>query len=372
MLEEYGIEVIYFVAILIFVIIFLVVKNKRKSVKPESLSDARRELELNTVSRVKNDEYDEKGGVFHDEERDTYARSASEEFDGKEEGTFGETARTKKETLKMADNSPKRVLSKRSVPPHGKITKEDFNEFAGARILVAEDNIINQKVIKGLLANTGIEIVIANDGQEALDILEKESDFLLILMDAHMPRVDGFEATRKIRENQRYDHILVVALSGDTALDDVNKMKAAGMSEHLEKPLKISDFYDIFYAYSEEGSKIKVIMTKELNGNQGLDICGGDENFYIDILREFVAIYENSTSELGDLLKREELDKADKLLLDVIGVTANIGAESLNETAKTIKSAISNATDKSYLSLVDNYKTQLDNLIRDIKNYYKI
>lgn len=176
------------------------------------------------------------------------------------------------------------LIQKRSVPPHEKITKQNFSEFAGERILVAEDNLINQKVLLGLLAGSGIELVLANDGQEALDILENDTNFLMILMDAHMPRVDGFEATRIIRANPQYDHILVVALSGDTASDDIHKMKSAGMSEHLEKPLRMEALYKIFYAYTgNSAKKVNVTefkITKNLDTKIGLETCGDDEGFY--------------------------------------------------------------------------------------------
>ncbi|MEN8303657.1 MAG: response regulator, partial [Campylobacterota bacterium] len=206
---------------------------------------------------------------------------------------------------------------------------------------------------------------------------EKDSDFLLVLMDAHMPRVDGFEATRQIRANPDYDHILVVALSGDTAADDIKKMTEAGMSEHLEKPLRMEALYDIMYAYTGTDSKTKedddeyitIYMTKELDGDQGLDVCGGDEEFYHEILNEFVATYENSTQELGDLLRSGDLKAADRLLLDLVGLTANIGAKNLNDISQIIKASLNDTTEKSYLTLVDQYKTSLDNLIKDIKEY---
>ena len=290
---------------------------------------------------------------------------------GSEEGDFGECQEPEEES---APNTHHQIL-KRDVPTHAKITKEYFKEFSGHRILVAEDNLINQKVLTGLLAGSGIDIVIANDGQEALDILQNDDDFLMVLMDAHMPRVDGFEATRAIRKESKYDHILVVALSGDTAADDIRKMTEAGMGEHLEKPLRMDALYDILYAYSGEESGnvasdyIEVVMTKELNGDQGLEVCGGDEVFYREILTEFITSYENSTQELGELLHREELQKADKLLLDIIGITANIGAESLNAIASDIKHSLSDTKERSYLTLADQYKISLENLIKDIKEY---
>ncbi|WP_434657042.1 response regulator [Sulfurimonas sp. NW9] len=122
-----------------------------------------------------------------------------------------DTKAAKKEEALKAEQSgqstatpQKKIQEKKiqhSVPRHAKITKEDFKIFAGERILLAEDNLINQKVILGVLGDSGIEVVVANDGQEALDILKTDKNFLIILMDAHMPRVDGFEATRAIRHD---------------------------------------------------------------------------------------------------------------------------------------------------------------------------
>lgn len=270
---------------------------------------------------------------------------------------------------------------KRSVKKHGKITKENFKEFQGYKILVAEDNIINQKVLKGLLDESGIELVIANDGREALDILNQDDDFLLILMDAHMPRLDGFEASREIRSNPRFDHILIVALSGDTAADDIRKMQEAGMSEHLEKPLQIDALYDIFYAYTEATQEdnlqqdtdaqegVEVIQSKELDGEKGLEICGGDEAFYHDILNEFVQTYSDSDEKLKNFIKNNALDDADKLLLDIVGVSANIGAFSLNHTAQLIKESLQKIANKQDFILPDQYSVHLTRLLQDIKEY---
>lgn len=295
---------------------------------------------------------------------------ATESLSGTEEGSFGIDTLQEDQT---AQNSLR--AKKREVPPHAKITKANFQEFSGLRILVAEDNLINQKVISGLLADTGIDLVMANDGKEALDILEKDNNFSFILMDAHMPRIDGFEATKAIRANPRYEHILVVALSGDTAADDIKKMQNAGMQEHLEKPLRIDALYDILYAYTgpdmqEDGQEyVKVIMTQELNGDKGLNICGGDEAFYREILHEFVQNYSDSAQTINIYLQNKQLAQADQLLLDIIGITANIGADTLNSFAKDLKDALGDTQEKSYVSLVDQYEKHLNSLLKDIKSY---
>jgi len=379
MLEQYQTEILALVALLVVILIYIMIKKRgSKADDSKELEDSSEELVEIEIEEEEDivDEYNDT--TIHDteEEKAEETQEPKDEFSGSEEGTFEDPPMQRK-----ADNTPlieaTHKIKKRSVPPHDKITKDNFKEFAGQRILVAEDNLINQKVINGLLADSGIEVTIADDGQEALDILKKDSDFLLILMDAHMPRVDGFEATREIRANPEYDHILVVALSGDTAADDIKKMTEAGMSEHLEKPLRMEALYDIFYAYtgteskdeSEDGEYVHVYVTKELDGDQGLDVCGGDEDFYREILNEFISTYENSTQELGDLLRSGKLEEADKLLLDLVGLTANIGAKNLNDISHIIKASLNDTTEKSYLTLVDQYKTSLDNLIKDIKEY---
>lgn len=384
MLEQYQTEILALVALLVVILIYIIIKKRTSKVggsmeieeRPEELA----EIEIDEEDIV--DEYDNNSlqNTIEEEKEEVKTPKKQEpkdEFNGSEEGTFEEPPMQRK-----SDNTPTieptHKIKKRNVPPHDKITKDNFKEFAGEKILVAEDNLINQKVINGLLANSGIEVTVADDGQEALDILKKDSDFLLVLMDAHMPRVDGFEATREIRANSQYDHILVVALSGDTATDDIKKMTEAGMSEHLEKPLRMEALYDILYAYTgtdskensnDDGEYVHVYVTQELDGDQGLDVCGGDEDFYREILYEFVSTYENSTQELGDLLRSGDLVAADRLLLDLVGLTANIGAKNLNDISQIIKASLNDTIEKSYLTLVDQYKTSLDNLIRDIKEY---
>ncbi len=375
MLEQYQTEIFALVALLVVVFIYIIIKKRGSKTKNfseiEKNSEDLTQIEIEEPQDII-DEYDDvpvKNTAK--KERELYG------FGGSEEGTFKEAPKHR-----QADNTPSikatHKIKKRTVPPHDKITKDNFKEFSGIKILVAEDNLINQKVISGLLAGSGIEITIADDGQEALEVLEKDNDFLLILMDAHMPRVDGFEATRQIRENSNYDHILVVALSGDTAADDIKKMAEAGMSEQLEKPLRMDALYDIIYAYTGNTSKeenkedsdyVNVYVTQELDGDQGLDICGGDEDFYHEILNEFVTTYENSTQELGNLLRSGKLQEADRLLLDLVGLTANIGAKNLNDISHIIKASLNDTAEKSYLTLVDQYKTSLENLIRDIKKY---
>lgn len=260
---------------------------------------------------------------------------------------------------------------KRELLPHDKIAKDDFATFKGTKILIAEDNIINQKVITGLLSTSGINITIANDGQEALNILEKESDFAIIFMDAHMPVMDGFQATRVIRTNPKYDHIPIVALSGDTASDDIRNMLNVGMEAHIEKPLKMDALYDIIYVYTngreaQNGSQEAHIS---FDSTEGLEICGGDKDFYLEILSDFTTKYCGSADAIKKLINESDSASANKILLDISGVAANIGASDLHQIALDLKNSLSNPTDLEYINNLKNYKRTLDHVCEAIKEY---
>ncbi len=248
------------------------------------------------------------------------------------------------------------------------ISKENFKEFAGLRLLIAEDNLINQKVIVGLLKESGINIKIANDGQECLDILQEDPDYQIILMDAHMPRVDGLEATRQIRANAAYNHITVMALSGDTGADDIKKMRDAGMEVQLEKPLKIAALYQALYCYFDPNAitGAEEESTIHLDNSLGLEMLGGDVELYHEVLAEFQSLYHDSDEKIEIWLKHGDLDKAKALLLDVKGIAESVGAAALTQTAEEFREAILAGQSDQYPKLLKRYQTQLQSILSDM------
>lgn len=266
---------------------------------------------------------------------------------------------------------------KREPTIHTKITKEDFGIFKNVKILVAEDNVINQKVITSLLGNSGIDITIANDGREVLDILENEKDFSVIFMDVHMPTLDGFQAAMLIRKDKGLDHIPIIALSGDTASDDIKNMLSAGMDAHLEKPMKMDALYDTLYIYTtgKEGRlnahRSDRETTCKLDVDKGLEICGGDNDFYIEILNDFLSKYSNSDKTLKEHINGTNGIDAAKLLLDISGVAANIGANKLHDIALELKASIADPQDMAYISGLKEYGRILAKVCESIKGYIK-
>jgi CheY-like chemotaxis protein len=106
-----------------------------------------------------------------------------------------------------------------------------------AHILLVEDNPVNQLVAKGMLAKLGCEVSIAAHGAEALEQLER-TPFDLILMDCNMPVMDGYEASRKIRQSGRWPHLPIVALTANAMPEERERCRAAGMNDYLAKPFR--------------------------------------------------------------------------------------------------------------------------------------
>jgi signal transduction histidine kinase/CheY-like chemotaxis protein len=110
-------------------------------------------------------------------------------------------------------------------------------EAGRARILLVEDNPVNQLVAKGMLAKLGCQVQLATQGAEALELLERD-DFDLVLMDCNMPVMDGYEASRRIRQSGRWPDLPIVALTANAMPEERERCRAAGMNDYLAKPFR--------------------------------------------------------------------------------------------------------------------------------------
>jgi len=150
---------------------------------------------------------------------------------------------------------PLKIIEKKE-DPKGLCDEKTFserNDFTGFRILLAEDNDFNAEIVEELVGLTGAECDRAQNGQEALNMMQECADnyYTMILMDIQMPVMDGYEATRMIRNLDREDakNIPIVALSANAFASDVAKSKQAGMDEHLSKPIVLAQLEEVLNKY---------------------------------------------------------------------------------------------------------------------------
>ncbi len=379
-LENIGLSQMEFfaaIAILVLIILFIIYKKTQKP---------KRELgDIILENSAQEDEFDnddeEPVVVVEDDFDNVDDISKNDSFNTEEETSIEELQETFSPPIVENNNSINRKL--RNAPAHSsKIDKSAFKDFSGVKIIMAEDNIINQKVLNGMLNESGIELILAEDGQVCLNILRSRDDIDLVLMDAHMPIMDGFQATIEIRKDSSISHVPVVALSGDVASDDIKHMKSVGMDDTLAKPVIMEKLYDMIYIYTDflsstpvEAPKVKSIAKEktdgmmELNIDQGIDICGGDEDMYKELLSEFAQSYSNSTKEVVTLLNAKKIDETINHLIDVKGVVSNLGSA---QYASFIESFIVALKDKNVAdikSLFKEYSSHMKKLFIDIKEY---
>ncbi|MCJ7766032.1 MAG: response regulator, partial [Thiovulaceae bacterium] len=241
------------------------------------------------------------------------------------------------------------------------ITKEDFRAFSGAAILLAEDNLINQRVLSSLLKDSGIDIDMAENGKVALKMAE-DKEYALILMDVKMPIMDGYEATQRLKASTHTSHIPVVAISGNTMPEEIAEMKACGMDDRIEKPIKVQEIYSVFSKYLASHPILEEPEDSSLSDRlylfeDGLERVGGDRELYKEIVNEFVKLYKNS----DELMKKHHVQKEStalkELSLDIKGVSANIGVYALANAAKNINE--SSVSSRSMPKFLDTYQNTL-------------
>ena len=118
----------------------------------------------------------------------------------------------------------------------------------GARILLVEDNEINQQFAQELLEGVGFEVTIANNGREAVNAVQAE-EFDAVLMDVQMPEMDGYQATSEIRKHERFRDLPIIAMTAHAMAGDKEKSLAAGMNDHITKPINPDHLFSTLFAW---------------------------------------------------------------------------------------------------------------------------
>ena len=123
-----------------------------------------------------------------------------------------------------------------------------FKKFAGSKILLVEDNPLNQQVASQILRSNGFIVDVAEDGIAAIEAVEKDS-FDCILMDCQMPKMDGYTAANKIKKQSKYAHIPIIAMTANTMEADITKAKESGMQGYIAKPIEVQNMFEVIAAH---------------------------------------------------------------------------------------------------------------------------
>jgi PAS domain S-box-containing protein len=227
---------------------------------------------------------------------------------------------------------------------------ETLTRIRGARVLLVDDNEINQQVAQEILAGAGVQVSLADNGQEAVNaVIEGEYD--AVLMDIQMPVMDGYEATQQIRNSESgIRNIPIIAMTAHAMAGDREKCLAAGMNDHVTKPIDPDQLFSTLAKYVQpaehreetpqpEIEKPRMDVAQELLPDSlpgfdlaaGLERLQGNRRLYRKLLLDFATKYSGVTAEIHEALVAEDLDLAHSLVHNLKGLAGNLSAMDLLE-----------------------------------------
>ena len=229
--------------------------------------------------------------------------------------------------------------------------------LAGLKILLVEDNQINQELATELLESQGIEVAIANNGQEAIERLNN-GHFDGVLMDCQMPIKDGYTTTQELRLDQRFTALPIIAMTANMMSDDREKALRAGMNEHIGKPINTLELFTKLSQWltpkkltnttalslSDEKNEMVFPELKGIDITVGLAIAQNNRRLYHRLLLKFKKHNAKAFEPIAAAVNKQDFVAVEQLAHTLKGVAGNIGALNLSELCTTLES---NAIDKN-------------------------
>ncbi|MCK5523124.1 MAG: response regulator [Thiomargarita sp.] len=259
-----------------------------------------------------------------------------------------------------------------------------LQNLRGARILLAEDNVINQKVAREILESIGLIVEIVNNGKEALAAIAHKSGFDAILMDVQMPEMDGYEATQFIKRQHR--ECPIIAMTAHAMSSDKNKCLEAGMDDYVSKPIDVDQLFIVLTKWIKPKNigfqeiVKKPISTRNFEGKNaseerlpdklpGIDIksaikrLSGNKKLFKTLLKDFDRDYQNVVNDIRAALNKPDFKTAQNLIHTLKGVAGNISAYQLQGAARDLEIALKEARLEdeinTFIDQVENASAQL-------------
>jgi len=218
---------------------------------------------------------------------------------------------------------------------------------ASARLLVVEDNLVNQKVVLAILRKKGYYIDVAGDGREALERLDAVH-YDLVLMDVQMPVLDGLEATRLIRRDSRFDRLPVIAMTAHAMNGDRERCLQAGMNAYISKPVQPAHLVATVERYLMPDGTIEPAKVTQQPPSTPLDrlltdrLMQGDSVMMNDMLKLFLQIAPERLDRIETAAGKADIDVLDKEVRKIRVAADQLASSSLRDCARRVEQAASN------------------------------
>jgi two-component system sensor histidine kinase/response regulator len=229
-------------------------------------------------------------------------------------------------------------------------------DLSGMRLLLAEDNEVNQQIACELLEGAGALVEVASNGREALEkVMAPDAAYDAVLMDVQMPEMDGYEATRRIRADGRFVDLPIIAVTAHAFAEERQRSMEAGMNGHITKPIDQAAMFATigsFYRHKEGGAA--AAGKKPVTGEEGtklpplpgltvagaLQLIGGNRRLYLQILRKFLHGQQDAAARITTALAGGDTVTAVRTAHTVKGLAGSIGALEVHAVAADLERAI--------------------------------
>jgi PAS domain S-box-containing protein len=234
-------------------------------------------------------------------------------------------------------------------------------DATGIRVLLVEDNVTNQQVASELLVSAGAIVTVANHGGEAVKMLTDGNQapaFDVVFMDLQMPEMDGFTATRLLREDPRLHRLPIIAMTAHALVHERQRCLDAGMSDHVSKPIDPDHLLSTLIRWAKprsqpvldsgaSSSPIRAsdeVVLPEIAGitlADGLKRVAGNKRLYRDLLGQFAANQGKAADEISSALESDDHALAERIAHTVKGVAGNLGITEVQFVAQKLETALS-------------------------------
>jgi two-component system sensor histidine kinase/response regulator len=243
--------------------------------------------------------------------------------------------------------------------PRSALPQAAVPNLTGIRVLLVEDNAVNQQIAVELLTRAGAAVSIANDGSEAVAAIigaVQPPPYDIVLMDMQMPVMDGHEATRAIRSDPRYDSLPIIAMTAQAMAEERDQCLAEGMNDHITKPIDPDLLYRTVLAFAGQRvvprasaaseAPATEAASSELTAIAGVDIAdglhrvGGNERLYHAMLRQYAEDQADTATALRAAIAAGDAKTAERLAHTLKGVSATLGIKPASEAAAAVEDRI--------------------------------
>lgn len=279
------------------------------------------------------------------------------------------------------------VLAGQEMPSTGTlqpVKPATVSDRPGARILLAEDNALNQMVAIGVLEQAGFTLEVANNGQEAVDMLQAAGPdyYSAVLMDIQMPELDGLAATGIIRENTAFKDTPIIAMTAHAMAEEREKCIDAGMNDHVTKPIDSKILIGTLNRWISDGvnedDPVEPETEPEIANDLGwakFDPAPAIERLMIDLetfrpfMRDYVEKYAEADRTLMQYLEAGDVNEAIEFAHMVKGVSATLGADAISEIADEIETTLREDAAADVQSVAADFSVALQATLAEMRKY---